>query len=481
MVLKVHPSNYRVDGFVEDTPVAELATLGPPVVVDLGSGLLDATCPWWPGRTRRRGWPASRPPCRRSPPAPPSSRSAATSCSAGRRPGSSPGAADLVERCGRHPLARALRPGGLVLAALQDVALAYLRRDVVTAIPFWRMAAVAGRRAGRAGRTPSPRATGAEAVATEALPGAGSAPGATIPSCGVRVAGDHLAALRADDPPIIARARDGVTVLDLRAVEPADDAVIVAALRRAGLTPMRVDRHRRSRRPRQVDARPPLTGTDPDRFEEEQRRGLTIDLGFAHCVCRRARRSASSTCPATCGSCATCSPASAASTPACSSSPPPRAGSRRARSTCASSSSSASPTASSRSPRSTCSTTPSSSSWRRLEVAEHVAGTFLAGAPIVPVGGDDRRTGSTSCGVALAGLARRTPASADRGRPRLWIDRVFAAKGSGTVVTGTLTGGSVAAGDHVTVEPGGRPARVRAIQTLGRAVDAHRARATGSP
>ena len=50
------------------------------------------------------------------------------------------GRADLVDRCARHPLARALRPGGLVLAALQDVALAYLRRDVVDRVPFWRMA-----------------------------------------------------------------------------------------------------------------------------------------------------------------------------------------------------------------------------------------------------------------------------------------------------------------------------------------------------
>ena len=48
-MLKVHPSNYRVDGFTEATSVAELATLGPPVVVDLGCGLLDATCPWLAG------------------------------------------------------------------------------------------------------------------------------------------------------------------------------------------------------------------------------------------------------------------------------------------------------------------------------------------------------------------------------------------------------------------------------------------------
>ena len=103
----------------------------------------------------------------------------------------------------------------------------------MTAIPFWRMAATPVEDlAGRASAIAD--ATGAERVATDALPGAGSAPGATIPSCGVRVPGDHLAALRANDPPVIARAREGVTVLDLRAVEPEDDAVIVAALSALG-------------------------------------------------------------------------------------------------------------------------------------------------------------------------------------------------------------------------------------------------------
>ena len=70
LVLKVHPSNYRVDGFVEATSVAELATLGVPVVVDIGSGLVDATCPWLAGRAagvaRRRAGGGRR----RSPPAP---------------------------------------------------------------------------------------------------------------------------------------------------------------------------------------------------------------------------------------------------------------------------------------------------------------------------------------------------------------------------------------------------------------------------
>jgi L-seryl-tRNA(Ser) seleniumtransferase len=232
IVLKVHPSNYRVDGFVEDTSIAELATLGPPVVADLGSGLLDATCPWWPGAPP--AWLAGEP-------------AAVQTLSAGAglvtfsgdkllggpQAGIIAGRADLVARCARHPLARALRPGGLVLAALQALTLAYLRRDVVATVPFWRMAAAPlAELEARAAAIAT--ATGTAVVATAAVPGAGSAPGATIPSAGVRLGGDHLASLRRHDPPVIARSRDGATVLDLRAVEPADDDVVVEALRRCG-------------------------------------------------------------------------------------------------------------------------------------------------------------------------------------------------------------------------------------------------------
>jgi L-seryl-tRNA(Ser) seleniumtransferase len=232
IVLKVHPSNYRVDGFVEDTSIAELSTLGPPVVADLGSGLLDATCPWWPGPPP--AWLAGEP-------------AAVQTLAAGAglvtfsgdkllggpQAGIIAGRADLVARCAGHPLARALRPGGLVLAALQALAVAYLRRDVVATVPFWRMAATpVAELAARADAIAA--ATAATAVATAAVPGAGSAPGATIPSAGVSMPGDHLATLRGHDPPVLVRGRDGATVLDLRAVEPADDAVLVEALRRCG-------------------------------------------------------------------------------------------------------------------------------------------------------------------------------------------------------------------------------------------------------
>src|SRR5205085_1329388 len=46
LILRVHASNYRMIGFVESAPVAELASLGPPVVADIGSGLLDESTPW---------------------------------------------------------------------------------------------------------------------------------------------------------------------------------------------------------------------------------------------------------------------------------------------------------------------------------------------------------------------------------------------------------------------------------------------------
>jgi L-seryl-tRNA(Ser) seleniumtransferase len=138
----------------------------------------------------------------------------------------------LVDACIAHPLARALRPGGLVLVALQSVALTYLDRTAASTIPFWSMA-TAPRRRSRGDAPPGIGAArpGAEVVELQSLPGAGSAPGATIPSFGVALEGDHLRDLRAATPPIIARSREGRTFLDLRSVAPDDDAHVTAALR----------------------------------------------------------------------------------------------------------------------------------------------------------------------------------------------------------------------------------------------------------
>jgi L-seryl-tRNA(Ser) seleniumtransferase len=114
----------------------------------------------------------------------------------------------------------------LVLGALQDTALAYLRRDG-DAIPFWRMASVPVEHL----RARAAALGAGEVVDCMSVVGAGSAPGHEIASAGVALDGDQRAALRTADPPVIARVVDGRTVVDLRTVDPADDAVVAKALR----------------------------------------------------------------------------------------------------------------------------------------------------------------------------------------------------------------------------------------------------------
>ena len=105
-----------------------------------------------------------------------------------------------------------------------------------------------------------------------------------------------------------------------------------------------------------------------------------------------------------------------------------------------------------------------------LEILDQVAGTFLEGAPILPVAASLGQ-GLNELRNALGEMVRGVAAPSDLGRPRLWVDRVFAAKGSGTVVTGTLTHGSLHTDQQVVIEPGARAARIRSIQTHGHNVD----------
>jgi L-seryl-tRNA(Ser) seleniumtransferase len=229
VVLKVHPSNYRLDGFVESTPVEELAELGVPVVVDLGSGLLDARVPWLGGPPP--AWLAGEPAAVQTLAA----GAALVTFSGdkllgGPQAGIIAGKAELVARCAAHPLARALRCGGLVLAALQQTALAYLHGTVTSDVAFWRMVDQPLAELRRRAEAVVDAGSLGEVADTESLPGAGAAPGATIASAGVVLDGDHLAALRSHAPPIVGRVRDGRTVLDLRSVDPADDEVVAAGL-----------------------------------------------------------------------------------------------------------------------------------------------------------------------------------------------------------------------------------------------------------
>jgi L-seryl-tRNA(Ser) seleniumtransferase len=229
LILAVHASNYRMVGFVESTPVEQLAALGPPVVVDIGSGLLDETTPWL---AERPGWLRDEPGARQC-----LAAGAALVMFSGDKLLGGPqagviaGRAELVATVARHPLARAVRADKMALAALQSVAFAYLAGDG-DAIPLWRMAATSVAALHERAEALAQRVSGAKVVDTEAVAGGGSLPGLTIPSCGVSVevpdVDAALAGLRSTG--IVARVEAGAVVCDLRTVDPRDDPRLAAAL-----------------------------------------------------------------------------------------------------------------------------------------------------------------------------------------------------------------------------------------------------------
>ena len=231
VVLRVHQSNYTIVGFTEAPTTAQLAGLNAPLVADIGSGLLDSRCPWLKGDPP--GWLADEPAARQT-----LDGGAGLVMFSGDKLFGGPqagiiaGDAELVRKCAAHPLARALRPGSLVLAALQATALAYLAEDG-DAIPFWRMASLTVDQL----RERADAYGVGEIVDVTSTPGGGTLPGVEIPSVGVAVEGDQREALRELDHPIIARVDHGdssageTTVLDLRTIHPDDDEVVAGALR----------------------------------------------------------------------------------------------------------------------------------------------------------------------------------------------------------------------------------------------------------
>ncbi len=234
-VLRVHPSNFRMDGFVHRPTTAELVEVarsaGVPFIDDLGSGLL-------------RPHPAA-------PDEPVAAERLAAGVSVvvfsgdkllgGPQAGIIAGEAALVERCRRAPLARALRLDKLRLAALAATLAAY-ERDAADGLPLWRMAAEdAGSLRERARAVAEACGdAGIEVVELQAVLGGGSSPGATLPSAGVALPGpaDRLARqLRTGTPAVVPRIVDDRVVLDLRTVPPAADEQLIAAIRAATTRP----------------------------------------------------------------------------------------------------------------------------------------------------------------------------------------------------------------------------------------------------
>ncbi len=237
LVMKIHPSNFAMRGFVEDTSVRELATLPVPVVVDIGSGLLDNTTPWVPSSSRDLiGWVHGEP--------------AAKQCLTdgaslvlfsgdkllgGPQCGVIAGSQELVAACASHPLMRALRPGSHTLLGLQNVLLSYLSGAVCDDIPFWSMAtgsieSLRARAEKIVRQLPSSHFSMIRVIDTESLPGAGSAPGSVIPSVALTFAGDHSEQLRRHSTPVIARVDGNATIIDLRSCSVDDDHVLVNAI-----------------------------------------------------------------------------------------------------------------------------------------------------------------------------------------------------------------------------------------------------------
>ena len=240
LLLKVHPSNYRVVGFTEEVDLAAMVELahrhGLPLVFDVGSGLLDEDVPWLSGPPPR--WLVGEPGVRQ-----------AIELGAdlvlfsgdkllgGPQAGILAGRAHLIDRLAAHPVARALRCDGSTLAALSATLQMYAD-DRGGEIPFWAMASTPPEdlRARLEKLLAGSGAVG-EIRAGQSVPGAGSVPGAAVPSP-VLVVHEPSADLVWDrllmsELPVIARRETGELIIDVRTVPSHLDDALIAALRAA--------------------------------------------------------------------------------------------------------------------------------------------------------------------------------------------------------------------------------------------------------
>jgi len=228
-ILRVHPSNFRIDGFVERTPLADLAALAHrfdlPLVEDLGSGL-----------------------CASAPPAALDAEprvqhvlaaGADVVCFSGDKLLGGPQAGIIAGRrrwidpVRRHPLMRALRVDKLTYAALEATLVEHVTGRANQTVPVLRMAALdanaIGARAERMAATLRSAGWSANVVDGMSAIGGGSASGTGLPTRLLALARRGLTAdaleetLRALDPPVIARIERDTVVLDLRTVDPKDD------------------------------------------------------------------------------------------------------------------------------------------------------------------------------------------------------------------------------------------------------------------
>jgi L-seryl-tRNA(Ser) seleniumtransferase len=236
-VLRVHQSNFRTVGFVEEVEIEALCALGIPVIDDIGSGALAEPM------TEGRNVLGDEPSIRRS-----IAAGAALACCSGDKLLGGPqagiivGQREAVEMAAAHPLARAVRIDKLSLAVLEATLMLY--RDPQRA---WREVPVLAMLtadeevlSARAARLKAGIGPAAEIIRTSAAVGGGALPLFELEGPAVAVDSDNAAALvdalRTGHPPVIARIHDGRVVLDPRTlaedeVEPTSSAVRAALAR----------------------------------------------------------------------------------------------------------------------------------------------------------------------------------------------------------------------------------------------------------
>jgi L-seryl-tRNA(Ser) seleniumtransferase len=221
-VLKVHPSNFVVTGFTSTVPVAELATLGPPLVVDIGSGLLapDRLLPDEPDAATTLAAGAAL------------VTASGDKLLGGPQAGLLLGSAPVVETLRRHPLARALRVDKLTLAALEAT---LTGPATPTAAALHAPAEALQARADAVAARLREAGVAADVVPSESVVGGGGAPGTVLPSSAVVLPAALAEPLRTSPTPVVGRVEGGRLLLDLRALAPAADDDLVAAVLRVAL------------------------------------------------------------------------------------------------------------------------------------------------------------------------------------------------------------------------------------------------------
>ena len=237
MLLKVHPSNYRVMGFSEEADLGELVELGRrrdlPVVFDVGSGLLDTGVPWLEGPPPV--WIGDEPGVRQV-----LARGvdlvtfSGDKLLGGCQAGVIVGRADLVARLKASPVARAMRVDGSTIAALGRTAELYAEGRGGE-IPFWHMVSRPVEELARRIETIAEEAGLSPTVQmSEAMVGAGSVPGMTVPSPALVLKGrgeDLWPLLLRTDPAVVTRRSAGDLLVDVRAVREDDDRRLAESLR----------------------------------------------------------------------------------------------------------------------------------------------------------------------------------------------------------------------------------------------------------